>query len=336
MRNLNTLSLSIFALLMSMLIISPVTGLNGVKSVDYMIIETDKIVIEVKGGAYNPFFFLYEKGQDTNESAHYKFQLDQIFESEDLNNNTSYEFENDTIVPQSQLSLASLMWEFSEFDVVTDENGVTTALNFNLTSTEDKSEFEPTNGTLEKDPFYIQFRMHVDTVNTAQIKFDVIIDGYEFNSASAMLVIAFKLITVQNRNAIYADNSFSFGETYFTSEPKAKSTFANDTFGETKVGLSTAFSDGNNRVYVAYENFNGTTLVHDPIIGLSGISNDPLGNEITDPTDAIDDADASSDQSSGDALIIIPDLSKADVFVINLIAVFAFLLIPVIVYKVKK
>ena len=75
MRKLNTLSLSIFALLMSMLIISPVTGLNGVKSVDYMIIETDKIVIEVKGGAYNPFFFLYEKGQDTNESAHYKLAL---------------------------------------------------------------------------------------------------------------------------------------------------------------------------------------------------------------------------------------------------------------------
>ncbi len=315
------LSTTILALLMSVIFVAPVSGgMIGSKSNDAIKIETDKMIIEVKGGAFNPFFFFYENGQEANETAHYKFQLDQIFESEDLNGDMLFDNETDTVVANSMVALSSLTWEFSEFVIEKDSNDITTAIHFNITSNDDKA-YSPVNNT---DNFFIQFRMHMDVENTAEIKFDVVIDNYQFKSSTSMLVIGFKLITLEKQNMVRANNSFSFGDAYFESAPKA-----NDSFGETHVGLSNSFDDGENRIYLSYENFDGR-MVHDPILGLSSVSNDPIDSELSDN---VNDADGSSDQSNG---IEIPELSKEEMFVVNLFAILTFLLVPVLIIKAKK
>ncbi|MCY3413072.1 MAG: hypothetical protein INQ03_15650 [Candidatus Heimdallarchaeota archaeon] len=314
-----------------MITISSSSAIGVYANTDNYIIETDKLVMEVRGGAQNPFFFFYEPGNDT---VTYKFALDQVFEIIDNNNNTEYDYGNDTIVPQSQLSLSSLEWEFSEVDVVTNDLNETQSMHFNVTALGDKA--DGGNGNFTGLDFYIQFRMHIDVSNTTRVKFDVVINEYAFKDLDAMLVIAFKLTTTQNEHVVRANNTFQFGQGYFDSVD-----FANDSFGESKVGMSNSFADGQNRIYLAYEQFNGT-LIHDPILGLNAIDN-PISTISTDPTDISDstsddtstinvDTNISSDQTVGK----LPTMSKGQLFASNTIAIAAFLLVPVIAYRFKK
>lgn len=129
-----TMSIVILALLGSMVFVSPVTGIGKEnRGEDTIAVYTDNIVVEILGGANNPFFFFFY--QPSEENITYKLQLEKIFESEDFNDNGEYDYRDETFVDGTLLSLPSLEWEFSEFELINDSNGITTNVNFNLIST---------------------------------------------------------------------------------------------------------------------------------------------------------------------------------------------------------
>ncbi len=247
-----TISIIFMAILLVGITNTSAKGINSQYNNGITTLETDSMVIEIKGATNIPAFFFYAPGNDTDT---YRLQLDSIFEIIDDDGNGIYDAAEDTLVPNSNLALASLNWEFSDF--ITDTDGETvTAIHFNITSTEALGN-NPTDGNL-----ILQFRIHMDLVNEAELKFDVVVDGYEFVDANAMFVIAFKLTTTENVNMVRTQSKFSFGNAFFESE-----TTANDTNGEMKVAVSYGES-ADKKLYIAYEHFDGR-MVHDPTIGLT-------------------------------------------------------------------
>ncbi|MHA1888768.1 MAG: hypothetical protein ACTSX0_12115 [Promethearchaeota archaeon] len=86
-----------------------------------------------------------------------------------------YDKGTDSIVPSSNKALAAMKWDFSE---IIDEDRLN---KFNITS-------------VGMD-FIIQFRNYLDS-NTAELKFDVIIDNYKFTNDdnNVLLVLGFHLL----------------------------------------------------------------------------------------------------------------------------------------------
>lgn len=270
-------------------------------------IETDTLAVEIKGGLNVPSFFFWHIDEDNTT---YKLQLDQIFEAVDNNSNEVYNLGEDKRVANSHLSLASLNWNFSDFEEEKDSSDVTTAIHFNLTTSAGK-------GNPLHDNLLIQFRMHITSSNDAELKFDVIIDGYTFKDDSAMLVVGFKLITAGNEEPSQNDDTVQFGDGYFSSEPTAQ-----DDDGTIAVGLSTGNEGESKKIFLAYEHFSGK-LVHDPTIGVV--------------TNTISDGDGTTDQDLrqiDDSLL--PELSKAALITSSILATLAFIMVPSIIYILKK
>jgi hypothetical protein len=302
---MKTIKLFFSIILISLLVLSATVSTNAKvdreKKSDNATIETDTLAVDIKGGANVPFFFFWKVGE---ESTTYKLQLDQIFEAVDDNGNSQYDLGEDTRVPNSFLALSSLFWNFSDFDVVTDFNDVTTELHFNLTSIEHI-------GNPFDDGLLVQFRMHITSANDAEFKFDVVIDGYEFSDPEAMLVLGFKLITTGKHDPVKDGDTVEFGDGYLQSESTAVD--GNETIAS---GLSTGEEEGNKKIYVSYEHFEGR-MVHDPTIGVQSI-------QVSDGT-----TDQSSTQVTKNVL---PELSKAALFTSSLLAILGFILIPTLVY----
>ncbi len=304
------MSIVTLALLASVIFVSPATGIGQEnRGEDTIAVYTDNIVVEILGGANNPFFFFY---QPSEENITYKLQLEKIFESEDFNDNGEYDYLEEILVNNTMVSLPSLEWEFSEFELINDTNGVTTNLNFNLTSTHDKA--LELNGTNINDDFYIQFRMHMDVAESAQLKFDVVIDDYTFTSDTSNLILSFRLFTTQNEEMVRTNSSFAFGNAFFDSEESA-----NDTNGHTEVGVSSMCTDAESRIYLSYEHFDGL-MVHDPTIGFT---EDAVDDNVVDSI-AVDTVADNTITDEG-------ALSLSGVF-----AFFAFILVPVTVYRKKR
>ncbi|MCY3412711.1 MAG: hypothetical protein INQ03_13820 [Candidatus Heimdallarchaeota archaeon] len=246
--------ISIFSLFLIFSIPVSAQGIGAQTSNGIVTLDTDKIVIEIKGGSNIPSFFFHEVGEDTET---YKLQLDAIMEVVDNNSNGIYDLDEDKKVASSIISLATLNWEFS--DLVEEKDGEeVTAVHFNITSTSEGAGNNPTS-----DELFMQFRMHMDLNNSAEIKFDVVIDGYEFIEDNSIFVLAFKLTTTNNENIVQSQNKFEFGKGYFESEEKAS-----DVSGETKVAVSYGEEQSDKKIYLAYEQFDGL-MIHDPIIGLN-------------------------------------------------------------------
>jgi hypothetical protein len=218
--------------LISMLVLSATVSTNAKvdseKKSDSITIETDTLAVDIKGGANVPFFFWWEQGE---ESSTYKLQLDQIFEAFDNNSNGEYDLGEDRRIPNSHISLPALNWDFSEFDVVTDANDVTTELHFNLTSTGNI-------GNPLDDGLFIQFRMHITSAN---------------------------LITTGKHDPVKDGDTVEFGDGYLQSESTAVD--GNETIASS---LSTGEEEGSKKIYVSYEHFDGH-MVHDPTIGVASM-----------------------------------------------------------------
>ena len=213
----------------------------------------------------------------------------------------------DKKVPASDLSLASLTWEFSELITETNSLGDVTAIDFSLNTTTGSR--NPT-----ADDTLIQFDNHIDRDDGAQLKFDVIIDNYEFSSSESILVLGFK---IQSQGDVSQDGqTVSFGDGFFHSEDTAS-----DDNGEISVGLSQANEDGNGKLYLAYEQFTGK-MIHDPTIG---VGSSPDGGVVED-----------TDQNLGDDSDVLPKLSKGSLITPTILATIVFLGIPVIIYSFKR
>jgi len=154
--------------------------------------------------------------------------------------------EDDSRVPDSVQALPDMSWIFSEIETAGD--GTT---HFNITS--------------QGAAFTIQFANHFGT--DASLKFDIIIENYEFisDSEDAMLVLGFQLLEGESeQETVQSWNRIDFGENaYFETESTANAS------GETiNVGVTKGTDEGEESLaYLAYERFDGT-LVHDPKIGI--------------------------------------------------------------------
>ncbi|OLS23129.1 MAG: hypothetical protein HeimC2_27470 [Candidatus Heimdallarchaeota archaeon LC_2] len=269
---------------------------------DTTTVQTDGLVVEIKGGFNVPFYFFWSTD---SPDVKYKIQMDSIFEANDSNINGVYDLASDKKVPGSGITLASLTWEFSDLTTETNSLGEVTAIDFSLNTAESM------NPTI--DDTFIQFDNHIDRDSGSQLKFDVIIDNYEFSSPQSMLVLAFK---IQSQGEASQDGqTVSFGDGFFHSENTAS-----DDNGEISVGLSQANEDGG-KLYLAYEQFTGK-MIHDPTIG---VGSSPDGGVVED-----------TDQNLGDDFDVLPKLSKGSLITPTILATIVFLGIPVIIYSVKR
>jgi hypothetical protein len=284
------------------------TGKNYSKEAGKVVLETDTLAVEITGGQNIPAFFFWEIG---NESVTYKVQFNQVFEAIDENSNGIFDLQNDSKVLNSQVSLASLEWDFSEFLVVEEDNSPT-EVHFNITSTDSSK------GQGEAKTLMIEFRIHFTA--ESELKFDIAVEDYEFINETAMLVFGFKLLTTMNENTHRLQNRVQFGNGYFESEEIAES---NGT--ALQVGLSAGSQDEQKMIFLAYEHFDGS-FVHDPTIGVT----------IADSTASQTDGDETTDQKTGTKNRVLPELSKADLFTSSVVASLVFILIPVAIYMKRK
>ncbi len=282
-----------------------VDGIKSSKGNGKVTLVTDSISVEITGGSNIPAFF-YWNINDPNTT--YRVSFDSMFEMLDQNSNGEYDLGTDKMVPATTIALASYDWEFSD---INDDN---TTIHFNITSIgAHGAQTGPT----------IQFRIHLTSSDANELKFDIVIDNYEFSDANAYLVLSFK-VTVSERNKEQNqemhrsqnknETRYGYGNGYFGANETA--TANNSTVG---VGLSSGNDSGSSKIYIAYEHFDGK-MIHDPVIGVSTTS-------------------SSSDQNIGDtdtSITIIPILSKGQLLGTTLIATTLFLIIPVILRKFKK
>ncbi|MHA2031192.1 MAG: hypothetical protein ACW99Q_17565 [Candidatus Kariarchaeaceae archaeon] len=297
-----TISVGIILLIVLSLTLSTYAKLDGEKVGNSILIETDTLAVEIKGGDNVPYFFFWHQ-----EAANltYNLHLDRIFEVEDLNDNGIYDTDLETEVSTSRMNLASLNWEFSEFETVVEDN-ITKELHFNLTSTD--SNAQPN----QLDPM-VQFRIHLNSSNDAELKFDVVIGNYEFVSDTAMLVVGYKITNSENREMKRNNDTVSFGQGYFQYEENATCNATRNI----QVGLSTNTENSNPMIFLSYEHFDGL-MVHDPIIGV-------YEDIIT------------TDQNSGNnAKINLPELSRDALFASTVLATLVFILVPSVIYSRRR
>jgi len=210
-------------------------------------VENDNIAIKIVGGLNVPMYSFWDPSQDATK---YDVKFILLFEIIDVDTNGLYDPEVDTQVPLSTLALPAMSWVFSEI-VISEDN----TTHFNITS--------------QGAAFTIQFANHFGT--DASLKYDIIIDDYEFvsDSEDVMLVLGFHLLEgeFEEGDEVEAEQSgdrIDFGENaYFEAESTATAS------GETiNVGLTMGSDEGGEPLaYVAFERFDGN-LVHDPTIGI--------------------------------------------------------------------
>lgn len=303
-------------------------GLGAETKAGLITLDTGSLVVEIKGGVEIPQFFFWESGNDTDV---YKLQLDQVFEVLDNNSNGIYDLHEDQRLGDTTVPLATLSWEFSDFLTVNDTDNNISELHFNITSVSPAAALA---GAPPENEMYIQFRIHMDVTKATELKFDVVIDNYNFTDPDALLVVAFKLMTPNNETIQQDGYELQFGEAFFQSASSA-----NDTNGEMQVGLTNDIEDESRKIYLAYEHFDGL-MVHDPVIGLSSV--DDTVDDTTDDTavigidDTVDEATDEDSELTASASFIETELSTGDLVAPSILATLAFVLLPALIYSKKR
>ena len=301
-----TISLGLL-LLLSATTMSALAVPSANKEQGSVVVETNAMTIKLVGNENVPFYFFWPTN---SPSEKYKVQMYQFFEAIDIDQDGTYDQDSDTIVQGSVISLASLDWQFSDIITETDAQGDFVALHFNMTS-----QTKPGGSNVgSRASFTVQFRSHLFAENEAALKFDVVVEGYEFSNDEAMLVLAHKIFLTNDNNEMkQSENEVQFGNAFFEASDTAEATET----GTVKVGVSYASdSDGNDAnamIYLAYSHFSGD-LVHDPTIGIGG---NTAGQAI----------------EGGIGNEILPRPSKGVLLASSLLATIIFLLIPLITYR---
>ncbi len=236
--------------------------------------ENENIAIRITGNENVPQYQFWRPSENLtiNETTTYQVKFIKLFEFIDENGDNTYNPENESSVPQSTDALAALAWDFT--NITTDTDGM---VHFNMTSS-------------GRD-YTIQFNNHFDPAD-ASIKFDIILEDYEFisNHENASLVLGFHLVSTEKEmNQIQSQHEIQFGEDgFFDVAPHANTTAANVSM---PVGLSNAEEGENMMAFITFPNFEGNVTL-DPTIGF-------LTEDFDDPDDDTDDNDSPADDDDG-------------------------------------
>ena len=217
-------------------------------------IQTETMTVTIEGNQNVP---KYDFGPSDNTSDRYSIQFTRIFEGIDENGDGRYDQNVDKSVAGTNNALAAYNWDFSDI-IIESADAVTQKIHFNITG--------------DGNDVFLQFRNHIDVDTPSELKFDVVIDNYEFTDPSAMFVLAFKLKvpkpdnisnqTVSGNTTAVQEESVNFDGGFFGSENAAE---VNGT--AVRARMSTGLESGANMLYLSYDYFEGR-LVHDPTIGL--------------------------------------------------------------------
>jgi hypothetical protein len=240
-------------------------------------LTTDAISIKVTGNDQAPHFHWWDPNTPTVD---YHVMFVKLFEANDTNADGVYTQGTDAMVG-APFALPTTGWDFSGFS--TDEVGDNiTAVHFNFTTT---SNFNPRAegtgmdyGSLPHLPAFnvsIEVRVHLNLSTPGQMKFDLIVDGWQWTYQTSILVLQFNVAEsahgeVQGNQTPTGfhrtETMFQFGNGYFEYEPTALA--ANNSLQvKASYGESTGTEVGQ-AVYLSFENFGNETLEYDPIIGI--------------------------------------------------------------------
>lgn len=186
-------------------------------------------------------------------------------------------------------------WEFSGFETET-EDDIVTAVHFNFTST---TEYDPRPGgqsgnygmlpDLGEFDVMVQIRVHMDMANPSEVKFDVIVDGWNWTYEGSILVMQFTIVESNHGQGQAerdpsgfqhsTETKFNFANGYMEYEDTALA--AQNTL-QVKASYGEGVgAEGGESVYLAFEYFGDETLIYDPILGVESASTSILSDPTT-------------------------------------------------------
>lgn len=249
--------------------------------------STDSLEVKVVGINQAPHFHWWDPN---NEAIDYHMRFVSLFEANDTDSDGVFTHQLDDVIgPRFMLPTAG--WEFSGFETDTDGENVT-AIHFNFTST---SEFDPRPGgptgsyghlpDVEEFDLMVQIRVHLYMANPEEVKFDVVIDGWNWTYDDSILVMQFT-ITESNHGDGMPENSpgnfqktgtkFNFNNAYMHYEEEALALEAQNSL-QVKASYGEGVgSENGESVYLAFANFGNDTMVYDPILGIEAADTLPI------------------------------------------------------------
>ncbi|MGV9169769.1 MAG: hypothetical protein ACOC38_07510 [Promethearchaeia archaeon] len=268
------MALALFALVASLPLVSAQgNGMQYQHSQGMVQLDTGEIGVKVTAMDQVPHFHWWNA---SDPGADYHVMFLKLFEATDNNTDGAYDPENDSVVG-APFALPSSGWDFSGFETDEDGSGNVTAVHFNFTTTET---FEPPvtgpgSGMTSFD-VTIQIRVHMDVENPDQMKFDLIIDGWEWAQEDSILVFQFTVSESEHGQSqgsreppefAKEGNRFEFGGAFMEYAEEASA-------GEHQVQVRGAYGEGpaqqeGKSVYLAFEYFGNETLEYDPTIGVA-------------------------------------------------------------------
>ncbi len=230
-------------------------------------VETSGLAVKVTAAGNVPHFHFWDP--TTNETD-YHVLFARLFEVNDTNDNGAYDKGEDSPVG-TPLALPSQGWDVSDFNVVNDES-----IHFNFTHEPDTGVGIPSDVAGE---VYIQLRVHIYAANPEELKFDILISDWDWESEETLLVLHFTVSLSDHGeeegkrapdNVNATGTQFQFSQAYMGYNETA--TLRNN--NTVQVGGSNAPGDGEgdngkDSIYLAFENFKGETLEYDPTLGIS-------------------------------------------------------------------
>jgi hypothetical protein len=248
-------------------------------------VNTPELAVRISGAGSVPHFRFWNPN-DTQKDYHVMFM--RIFEFNDSDGDGAYTLEGDKMLG-TPLALPSQNWEISEFNVLKDGDTVQ-AIHFNFTN-----EASQMGVAQPQSDVYVQLRMHVYAAEANEIKFDVIISDWTWESDNSFMALQYAITESEHdQNAERKSpqgfqrngTKFQFSQGYMEYEEKAQ--LKNNNTVQVKASYGDGMQgDKGESVYLAFENFKGETLEYDPILGISTEQNTD-GTSDTDGTDGID------------------------------------------------
>ena len=217
---------------------------NGVASV-----KTDQATISVTGGDNVPFYHIQHNGSNTN----YLVKFSDMQEFVDKNNDGM--FQPNEAVAQGTTQFPGLGWQFSNFVTTNDSNNNIQNIDFNFTHA-------ATSSVTGSTPM-IGLYNHINVTAGNQIKFDIAVGQYTWQSTNASAKLAIKIQVAGGNLSAGTGNDLTFGNAYFNTVTSAQSNGAD-------INVATQVSTGSS-FYIIVDHFNGNFTL-DPLFGVNSAS----------------------------------------------------------------
>ncbi|MHA1637928.1 MAG: hypothetical protein ACTSUB_07930 [Candidatus Thorarchaeota archaeon] len=256
------------------------TGIQYQNSSGTVTLSTDDIELRITGVGETPHFHWWDPN---SPDVDYHAMFVRLFEANDTDTDGVYDNGTDTMVGSS-FALPSTDWDVSEFDLEQEGDNVT-AVHFNFTSTIEHNPRPAAGGygnlpTMDVFDVYVQIRVHMDLTNPGEMKFDLIVDGWNWTYTDSILVFMFTITESahgQNQAGTsspdvfgHTGTKFSFGDAYM--EYNTTALAAQNTLTVKASYAESAGAQAGTAIYLAFENFGNETLVYDPILGVDSSS----------------------------------------------------------------